>query len=123
MSKIIGIGTDIESINRFRKYPKDKNDRFYKKIFTSFELEYCFKKNDPYPHLTARFAAKEAVIKALSGWKKLQYKHIEVRNDNDKKPFVEILSQDNNPLKKENILISLSHCNDYATAFVIAYEN
>ena len=126
MSDILGIGVDIESIDRFRNHTKNKNEKFYQRIFTSTELEYCFKKKDPYPHLTARFAAKEAVIKAYSGLKKLYYSQIEVKNHNNGKPYIEIVSKNKNINKKESetkkLFISISHTDKYAVAFVIICE-
>lgn len=118
MTEIAGIGVDIESIDRFRKYPPDRNKRFFRKIFTSIELDYCFKKKDPYPHLAARFAAKEAAIKAFSGFKKLQLPQIEVINDEIGKPALRI-NNDESKETVENVFVSLSHCDKYAAAFVI----
>jgi len=118
MTEMAGIGVDIESIDRFRKYPPDRNERFFRKIFTSVELDYCFRKKDPYPHLAARFAAKEAAIKAFSGFQKLQFSQIEVINDEIGKPVLRIIN-DENKEKGENVFVSLSHCDKYATAFVI----
>ena len=115
---ILGIGVDIESIDRFRKYPPDRNERFFQKIFTSFELDYCFKKKDPYPHLAARFAAKEAAVKAFSEFKKLQFPQIEVINDEKGKPSL-IINDDNGEKVVSTAFVSLSHCDKYATAFVI----
>jgi len=47
MSDILGIGVDVESIDRFRNRLKGKNKKFYERIFTPLELEYCFNKKDP----------------------------------------------------------------------------
>ncbi|MFC1557962.1 holo-ACP synthase [candidate division KSB1 bacterium] len=118
MNNILGIGVDIESIDRFRKYPLDRKEKFFRKIFTSIELDYCFKKKDPYPHLTARFVAKEAAIKAFSGYQKLKFSQIEVVSDETGKPILRIISDENKD-KSEDIFVSLSHCDKYATAFVI----
>ena len=62
--KKFGAGTDIETIDRFRKF-KNRNDSFLKKVFTSEELKYCFSHQDAAPHLAVRFSGKEAMIKAL----------------------------------------------------------
>ena len=59
---MIGIGVDIEKTDRFKKKLKDK--RFLNKIFTQEELNYCFSNKYPEKHLAARFAGKEAMIKA-----------------------------------------------------------
>ncbi len=63
---IRGVGTDIVSVERFRRAGARWGDRFFTRVFTDAELAYCRARKDPYPHLAARFAAKEAVIKALS---------------------------------------------------------
>ena len=118
MTEIVGIGVDIESIDRFRKYPPDRDKMFFQKIFTSLELDYCFKKKDPYPHLAARFAAKEAAIKAFSGFRKLHFQQIEVINDETGKPALRI-SNDDSKETVETVFVSLSHCDKYAAAFVI----
>lgn len=63
---IVGIGTDIVEISRIKNAVAKWGERFLRKIFTENEISYCYKKKDPFPHLAVRFAAKEAVIKALS---------------------------------------------------------
>ena len=57
------IGVDIESISRFKNLKRDKSRHFLEKIFTQNELNYCFSKKVPSPHLAVRFAAKEAAEK------------------------------------------------------------
>jgi len=59
----IGIGVDIEDVNRFTKLGGNK--AFLKKVFTQNELDYCFSKKVAAPHLAVRYAGKEAVVKAL----------------------------------------------------------
>ena len=117
MKNLLEIGVDIELIERFRNKPIKKNKKFYERIFTPLELEYCFKKKNPYPHLTARFAAKEAVIKALSEYKKIFYSQIEVRNDGKGKPYINIINNDE--ILDKEILITISHCDEYAVAFAV----
>ena len=110
------IGCDIQLIEEFRK-PKRG---FLKKIFTNSEISYCSNKSNPAIHLAARFAAKEAVMKALFQFKeKTFYNDIEILINN-KKPEIRILK----PLKaKYTIKTSLSHSKDYALAFVIVQKN
>lgn len=107
------IGIDIESINRFEKLDPIKDKLFLNKIFTKNELKYCFTKKNFAQHLSGRFAAKEAVIKALysAGKKKLNYKDIEIINEKNGTPKVK--TGKNNDF---NIKISLSHCRDKAVA-------
>ena len=65
--KILGIGVDIENVERFRWLNIKNDSRFLNKIYAKEELKYCFSKKNPAPHLAARFAGKEAVIKAMNG--------------------------------------------------------
>ncbi|NVM05149.1 MAG: holo-ACP synthase [Candidatus Helarchaeota archaeon] len=125
MSALLGIGVDIESIDRFRNRPKDENKKFYERIFTSLELEYCFNKKDPYPHLAARFAAKEAVIKAFSGLKRLYFSNIEVKNNDEGKPYLKILAKGQNSKEEvinEKVLLTISHSDKYVVALVVVSE-
>ncbi|MBN2101786.1 MAG: holo-ACP synthase [Candidatus Aenigmarchaeota archaeon] len=109
MPEIVGIGVDIEEISRFEKNLKNK--KFLDKIFTKQELEYCFSKGRPAQHLAARFCAKEAVIKAIP--RKINYKDVEIKN-NGIVPEVKVKSND-----KFKILVSLTHSNSSAMAFVL----
>ena len=121
--RIIGIGVDIESIRRFKDKPFESNERFYRRIFTPIEVNYCLKKRNLYSHFTARFAAKEAAIKALGKEKKYFFSEIEIRNDEQGRPNLYFLKKSSDSEEKkyfpENTLISISHCNEYAVAFVI----
>lgn len=62
---IAGTGIDIVEISRVKDAVERWGDRFLRRVFTDSELAYCMAKRNPYPHLAARFAAKEAAIKAL----------------------------------------------------------
>jgi len=62
---IIGVGIDAVSISRIRKILDKRGDKFLKRFFSSSETEYCLKKRDPVPSLSANFAAKEAFLKSL----------------------------------------------------------
>lgn len=115
------IGTDIVSINRFKNLDKIKNRSLLSKIFTKNELEYCFSKVKAAPHLAARFAAKEAIIKALKPLvnNDLNYNEIEVINDKNGSPLINILKKD---LEIYKIDVSLSHSDDNAVAFVTLWS-
>ena len=106
------IGIDLEEIYRFSKKKYETNTSFYKKIFTSREIEYCLSKSNPYPHFTVRFCAKEAAYKALNN-KKIQFSDIEVKIKNNK-PILNL------PNGKQGIL-SMSHTSKYAIAIVMLY--
>lgn len=119
--KNFGIGADIESIHRFRKLDYVKNNAFLNKIFTKYELEYCFSKGKAASHLAVRYAGKEAVIKALSSIDKvnLNYKEIEILNNKKGVPIVKLNNKNFNKLQ---IKLSLSHCEDKAIAFAVVME-
>ena len=110
-----GIGVDIEEVGRFRKLPYKDNQSFYKQIFTPNEIRYCLSKADFYQHVAARFAAKEAVIKALGDSSVYRAKGIEIINDKKGKPLVN--RQTSNV--KRQFLISLSHTKEYAIAVAL----
>src|SRR3989338_10663253 len=114
--KSLGVGAEIENVDRFRNLSRDKNSNFLDKIFTKKELDYSFSKAKPYQHLAARYAGKEAVLKALSGIGKqnIGYKEIEILNDDKGIPKVNL--NRNSGLK---VNISLSHSNDRALAFAV----
>ena len=110
------IGIDIVKISRFDK-EKISNEKFLNKIFTKNEIEYCKKKDNPSKYFATRFAGKESVIKALSSFnEKINFKQIEILNEDNGRPFVKIL---NNNKSKYNIKISMSHSFDEAIASVI----
>lgn len=115
---ILGIGVDIEDIARFKKI---KNKGLLKRIFTEKELGYCFSKARPEQHLAARFAAKEAAVKALGMLmiKMTGYADIEITNKRNGAPRIRI---NNKAMEKYNILLSMSHCEDKAVAFVFVHK-
>lgn len=112
MRMIEAVGVDIEQVGRFRKLPYKSNQSFYKKVFTPAEIKYCLSKADSYQHFAARFAAKEAVIKAVGG-SVYGAKDIEVINDKDGKPLARIKN------RELGIMISLSHAKEYAIAIAV----
>ena len=65
MTDVKGIGVDLAQIPRLRRVVERWNDRFLRRVFTEAEIAYCRRRRDPIPHLAARFAAKEATLKAL----------------------------------------------------------
>ena len=111
---IIGTGIDIIEIDRIKSSITKFGDNFVKHIFTDVEIAYVKKYKNPYQHYAVRFAAKEAIYKAL-GNSKIFWKDIVIYNDKDGRPFCRILK-----LKtKYKIHISLSHSRHYAAASAI----
>ena len=120
----ITCGTDIIEIDRIKQAIEDKTgDAFLERVYSQKEIEYCeSKKKQKYQHYAARFAGKEAVFKAISKYLdskyEIEWKQIEILNDEAGRPYVKISHTISE--KIGNIDISLSHCKNYAIANVIA---
>lgn len=116
--KILGIGTDIIEVSRIREALKRHGDRFSEKLFTEKEIQYCKKYHDPAPHYAGRFAAKEAILKALGTGldAHTNWKEIEILNNSKGKPEVLLSSRIGRLFPQQSILLSISHCKEYATA-------
>lgn len=115
-------GTDIIEICRIKESIESLGDKFIQKVYTCEEIKYCESKNvQKYQHYAVRFAAKEAVFKAISCVLNDKYsicwKDIEVINDNQGRPTVNLTIS--NLSNVNNIDLSLSHCKEYATANVV----
>ena len=121
----IRTGTDIIEINRVKKAIEETDKKFCERVYTPREIDYCESKNaQKYQHYAARFAAKEAVFKALSAILDSKYdiewKDIEIRNDNYGRPYIELNEKFTKAI--ESMDISISHCKEYAVASVILIE-
>ena len=119
----ITCGTDIIEISRIKQNIQDEQTgkKFIEKVYTPFEIKYCeSKKVQKYQHYAARFAAKEACLKAISGMLPskfdISWQDIEVINDEQGKPRLKLYGIDTK--KIESMDISLSHCKEYAIANV-----
>ena len=120
---IIGIGVDIVQIERVRKLVENYSE-FMHQVFTAREIEFCQAKADSASSYAARFAAKEAMMKALStGWnEKVNWLDIEVINEEQGNPILKIKGRTLKLMKKMGVYqthLSLSHERDYALAFVV----
>ena len=112
---IIGTGVDITEVRRLRQAVDKWGDEFLNRVFTKEELENAKTRGSLYQHLAGRFAAKEAIFKAL-GNAKLGWKEVQILNDKEGKPFCRILSAKG---KGVEVHISISHVKSYATAIAI----
>lgn len=122
---VIGIGVDIIEIERIKDSVDRFGERFLKKIYTEHELEYSLGKSNKYQHLAARFAAKEAVAKALAtGWnKEFSWQNIEITNEPNGMPVVELTGKLKSFLSKDKSLkITMSHSRDYVVCMAIIYK-
>jgi len=112
---IKGCGVDIIEVKRIKGAIKRWGDDFLKRIFTQRELEQALNKPSIYEHLAGRFAAKEAVSKAL-GINDIAFKDIEIINNDTGKPVCILLKANKD---KSDIHISISHIKNYAVATAI----
>jgi holo-[acyl-carrier protein] synthase len=121
---IAGPGIDIVEIPRMREAVEKWGDNFISKIFTDREVKYSTSKRFSEQHFAARFAAKEAVVKAFGEPNKspIRWTEIEVINDREGKPVIEFRG-DALKLKKkkrvDEVIVSMSHSKNYAVASVI----
>ena len=110
----IGCGVDIIEINRIKNDIESIGDRFLNRVFTDREIEYCeSKKAQKFQHYAGRFAAKEAIMKALSDTKKYSFIDFEILTNPDGSPYC---------ANNSNIKISIAHENKFTIAFVTANQ-
>ena len=122
---VIGIGIDIIEIERIKNSIDRFGDGFLNKIYTKNELEYCLAKHNKYQHLAARFAAKEAIYKAIAtGWgKHATWKSMEISNEPNGMPIVKFIGKLKEFLADDkDIKISISHSENYVTCVAIIYK-
>jgi len=113
---VIYVGTDIIEIERLQEVLDRNGPRFVEKIFTPEEIAYCSGRTVQARHYAGRFAAKEAVKKALLSYDKtkiIPLKNICITRREDGAPFVEIQEQGH------TVQISISHTQHYATAVAV----
>lgn len=123
---MIKCGTDIIEIARVKD--AIEKEGFKERVYTEKEIEYCESKNvQKYQSYSGRFAAKEAIFKALSSIIEDKYKikwtDFEIINDKEGKPNVQINTNIIDISLIKNIDISISHCKEYATAVCIIEIN
>ena len=111
---ILGTGIDIIEIDRIQKAVDRWGDVFLNYVLTPGEIEYAKKFKFPYRHYAGRFAAKEAIFKAM-GLPHLTWHDVTIINDARGKPLCHF----NNMEYKHHLLISISHSRDYAVASAI----
>ncbi|PIU17609.1 MAG: holo-[acyl-carrier-protein] synthase [Elusimicrobia bacterium CG08_land_8_20_14_0_20_59_10] len=112
---LTGLGVDLVKVSRLRGLAS-RSPAFLKRVFTPAELAYSLKSGNKYERLAARFAVKEAVIKALDNTG-ISLKNIEVENTLSGRPRVKVKG-----LPGAALLVSISHTSDYAVASAIAFK-
>ncbi|WCL48740.1 holo-ACP synthase [Leptospira sp. GIMC2001] len=120
------IGNDIIANHRIKAAWDEFGDRFLNRVFTDQEKEYCLKKKDPVPHLAARFACKEAFIKALDCGSDFRFdmREIELVGSEFGKKRLCINGKSMELFSSKGFSVSeasISHCDEYSTAVVLLY--
>jgi holo-[acyl-carrier protein] synthase len=123
--EIMGIGTDIIECPRIGKMIETHGELFLRRIYTDREIRYCQSRKHAIEHFAGRWAAKEAILKALGTGRSrgIAWTNIEVRNGHDGQPRVLVCGAARETARERgigDILISISHCRTYATAYALA---
>ena len=118
-----GLGNDIIEIERVRRSIDRHGQHFLNRLFTQREQDYCYNFKDPVPHFAGRFAAKEAIAKALgTGFgSELAWHDFEILGDGKGKPTVHFRAEANQRFNQPQILVSISHSQMYAAAVALWY--
>ena len=119
---ISGIGIDLIETSRIKKSVQDKH--FREKVFSKAEIDYCEKMKNKEQHYAARFAAKEALLKAMGTglFKLLSLNEIEIGHDKEGKPLFRFLGNSAKKIKTKKIKcihLSISHLKSMACAMVV----
>lgn len=122
---ILGIGTDIVECPRIGRMIEQHGELFLRRVYTEREIRYCQARKRALEHFAGRWAAKEAILKAIgTGWTKgISWTDLEVRNEPGGEPKVLVRGGARDAAARRgigNILISISHCRTYATAYALA---
>jgi holo-[acyl-carrier protein] synthase len=122
---ILGIGTDITECLRVARMIERHGELFINRVYTPEEIRYCQNRRQSTQHFTGRWAAKEAILKALgTGWRRgIAWRDIEVRNDASGRPVVRVrggVKEVVQQLGVARLLVTISHCRTHATAYAVA---
>ena len=122
---IVGVGIDIVECLRIAQMIERHGELFITRVYTDIEIEYCTTRKAATQHYAGRWAAKEAVLKALgTGWRRgIGWRDIEIRNDRKGTPTVKLRGGAKDVMDRAGIRtmhVSISHCRSYAVAYVVA---
>jgi holo-[acyl-carrier protein] synthase len=123
--RILGIGTDIVECLRIAQMIDRHADLFLNRVFTPDEIAYCSSRKAATQHYAGRWAAKEAVLKAMgTGWSRgIAWQDIEIRNDAEGRPSIALAGGAREACERLGVVemhISISHCRTFATAYAVA---
>ncbi len=116
-----GLGNDIIEISRVREAHQEHGEAFLNRLFTKKEQDYCSLHKDPFPRFAGRFAAKEAIAKALGCGigKEAAWHDIQILANENGKPEVHFSGELKKRFKDPKVLVTISHCKEYASAVAI----
>jgi holo-[acyl-carrier protein] synthase len=122
---ILGVGTDIVECLRIAQMIERHGELFITRVYTDHEIEYCTARKAATQHYAGRWAAKEAVLKALgTGWRRgISWRDIEIRNDRSGAPTVQLRGGARDVMERSGIRrlhVTISHCRCHAVAYVVA---
>jgi holo-[acyl-carrier protein] synthase len=119
--RVVAVGVDLVDVTRVRRALTRHATRFTDRVLSEREAAYCLSRPDPAPHVAARFAAKEAVVKCLGGGAALR--EIEVVRALSGSPSITLHGRAAERAAGRLVLISLSHLEHLAAAFAILVES
>lgn len=120
---ILGVGVDLTPISRMQRAMQAHPERLEARLFTDGERAYCRARAQADQHFAARFAAKEALLKALGVPEGLRWHELEVVNDGDGAPRFRLSGRASvraAELGVRKLHLSITHADDSAVAFVVA---
>lgn len=121
--ELVGVGIDLVEVAEFEQLPLADHAHFYERCFSPDELAYCRSRPVPAQHFAARFAAKEAAVKALNGLMPLAYWQVEVTRDEEGAPGLTFWnSERTGPLAEVaqfRAFVTLTHSRSLAAAAVV----
>ena len=125
MARIIGIGTEITECLRIARMIERHGEQFVGRVYTAAEVRYCQGRPQSTQHFAARWAAKQAIVKALGAGSSrgLTWTEIEIRRDETGRPAVAVRGAIKDLIERQGVsevLVTFSHCRTHATAYALA---
>ena len=125
--KVLGVGTDITECLRIAQMIERHGELFVERVYTPLEIDYCRSRRMATQHFAGRWAAKEAVLKALgTGWRRgISWRDVEVINAPGGRPQASLRGGAREVAETVGIrciLVSISHCRSHATAYAVALD-
>ncbi|MFM8282860.1 MAG: holo-ACP synthase [Planctomycetaceae bacterium] len=125
--RVLGIGTDITECLRIAQMIERHGELFVGRVYTPAEIDYCRARKLATQHFAGRWAAKEAVLKALgTGWRRgISWRDIEVISGPGGRPRTTLTGGAGDVAERlgiRSVLVSISHCRSFATAYAVALD-